>query len=82
MTRSKPGSSGVRSDHSASCATTTAHIVSLFVLARKVPFRITFKTDADELSGTGDETMSGTNELAKDPRGTIGFSLKYVQQTC
>ena len=54
----------------------------ILFLARQVPFRITFKTDADEASGTGDETMSGTNDLAKDPRGTIGFSLKYVQQTC
>ena len=52
------------------------------VTARQVPFRITFKTDADEATVGADQDKTATLELAKNPRGTIGFSLKYVQQTC
>ena len=49
--------------------------------ARQLPFRITFKTDADEAT-VGTQATGTTNELAVNPRGSIGFSLRYVQQTC
>jgi hypothetical protein len=52
-----------------------------FFKARQIPFRISFKTDADEATA-GDIASSNTNEAAADPRGTIGFSLRYVEQTC
>ena len=53
--------------------------------ARTVPFRMFFKTDANE-ANTGGTTVAAadatTNELAFMRSGTIGFSLKYVQSSC
>ena len=51
------------------------------IVARQVPFRITFKTDGDE-ANVGAATATNTNELGGIPSGAIGFSLKYVQNSC
>ena len=59
--------------------------LNLNVSARVIPFRMTFKTNADELSvatatvADGDEA---TGEEAVIPSGTVGFSLKYSQGAC
>jgi len=49
-------------------------------LARQLPFRMTFKTDADEITGTVTSTNTNENELNGAPLGTIGFSLNYLQK--
>ncbi len=51
----------------------------LYFTARQTPFRMAFKTDADEVNGA---LAAATSELSTPPLGTIGFSLKYVQQAC
>lgn len=64
----------------ASTLTTTTSICS-----RQVPFRMTFKTNTDEQSyskNMGLTAASITNESVAFPSGTIGFSLKYVQNSC
>jgi hypothetical protein len=38
-----------------------------------------FKTDADEANGA---LAVATSEFTTAPFGSIGFSLKYVQQAC
>ena len=37
MTGFEPGSSGIRSDHSANCATTTAQVCTLLDVCIKIP---------------------------------------------
>jgi hypothetical protein len=59
----------------------TEFSLQFYFKARQIPFRISFKTDADEAT-VGTIATSDTNEAAVDPRGTIGFSLRYVEQTC
>jgi len=56
-----------------------ATLCQFYFKARQIPFRISFKTDADEATVGA---TANTNEAAVDPRGTIGFSLRYVEQTC
>ena len=54
--------------------------------ARQVPFRVIFKTNADEatvtIAATSVVADAQTSELVGFPSGSIGFSLKYVQSTC
>ena len=55
-------------------------MINFLFLAGRKPFRITFKTDADEVTAT---SMPGTlDEQALIPAGIIGFSLDYWQQPC
>ncbi|TRY74955.1 hypothetical protein TCAL_08661, partial [Tigriopus californicus] len=52
----------------------------LTIVTQQRPFRMIFKTDADE-STIGDmEDLVDTNELAKFPGGIIGFHLNYALQ--
>ena len=45
-----------------------------------VPFKVTFHTDADEMTTDDDPQL---NELAKAPAGILGFRLEYQQyQSC
>ncbi len=51
---------------------------------RASPFRLTFKTDADEVSdatAAADEEAD-VEEQSEAPGGIIGFSLDYQQQPC
>ena len=52
--------------------------------ATMAPYRIVFKTDADEVAGTvTDNTNEAfTNEQGELPGGIIGFNLNFVQQDC
>jgi hypothetical protein len=51
------------------------------VCSKVVPFRIMFKTDANE--ATGNMANDGNvNEQAGTPGGIVGFSLNYVEQDC
>ena len=43
------------------------------------PFRLTFKTDANEMTVAAAAT---TNELSVVPGGIIGFQLTYMQISC
>ena len=43
------------------------------------PFRVTFKTDANEVAGAG---AAGTNEQFNAPGGIIGFQLSFSQISC
>ena len=51
-------------------------------LAQQIPFRVTFKTDADEMTETVLDTMADMNEQNEIPAGIIGFSLSYAQAAC
>ena len=50
--------------------------------AQATPFRITFVSDANELTTGMANTNYNTNEQIVHPGGIIGFSLNYVQQSC
>ena len=45
-----------------------------------MPFRITFKTDADEITDAGGNFK--VNELIGTQTGTLGFLLNYAQKAC
>ena len=49
--------------------------------ASQIPFRITFKTDADEITA-GAPADATTSEVMIVPRGSTGFALKYTQTAC
>eukprot|EP00096_Caligus_rogercresseyi_P004480 TRINITY_DN1875_c0_g1_i1.p1 TRINITY_DN1875_c0_g1~~TRINITY_DN1875_c0_g1_i1.p1 ORF type:complete len:412 (-),score=19.94 TRINITY_DN1875_c0_g1_i1:127-1362(-) len=50
------------------------------VCSFSIPFRVTFKTDSDEICT--DTAGGNTCEAAKVPGGTIGFFLKFAQIAC
>jgi hypothetical protein len=54
-----------------------------YFLAFTRPFKIIFKTDANEVTitagATGDASM---NEQADSPGGIVGFQLSFVQISC
>ncbi len=53
------------------------------ILARQIPFKITFKTDEDEITNSGTPTSDfKVNELSGTPTGTFGFLLNYEQKAC
>ena len=53
----------------------------IWISGQAIPFRIEFKTDADEQTGApADDAM--VNEQAMTPGGIIGFSINYMQQAC
>jgi len=65
---------------------TTDSIASATVCSRKTPFRVSFYTNANEVDGAAaDEAATDkakVNELSKDPRGNLGFSLDFFQSAC
>ena len=50
------------------------------------PFKVVFKTDANELAGpttaTAPAANANVNEAGAFPGGIIGFSLNYFQVGC
>jgi hypothetical protein len=52
------------------------------ILAGKRPFRITFKTDQNEVIPTGGAATTINDEATGFPQGIIGFSLDYRQVRC
>ncbi|XP_059078272.1 uncharacterized protein LOC131876798 isoform X2 [Tigriopus californicus] len=52
------------------------------ICTQQRPFRMIFKTDADESTIGGTMNDVHTNELAKFPGGIIGFHLHYALQDC
>ena len=52
----------------------------MHISAGRRPFRIIFKTDADEV--TYKNAMSNLDEQAAAPGGIIGFQLMYWQEPC
>jgi hypothetical protein len=53
---------------------------SCFVAAFTRPFKITFKTDANEIVTAGG--MANNNELSLFPGGIVGFQLNFNQISC
>ena len=48
-----------------------------------MPFRIEFKTDADEVTGVAaNMAKADFNEQAMTPGGILGFSINYAQVSC
>ncbi len=50
------------------------------VCSQTRPFKIEFKTDANEATATN--TDASTSETNIFPGGIVGFSLNYVQRAC
>ena len=50
-----------------------------FLLAVERPFRITFKTDANEVTAG---STPNSNEQSETPGGIVGFLLNYSQVSC
>ena len=46
------------------------------------PFKIEFKSDADEVAITANADMPQKSELSQIPGGIVGFHLNYVLQDC
>jgi hypothetical protein len=52
-------------------------------LAFTRPFKIIFKTDANELTGiAGIAISAANNEQSASPGGIIGFQLNFLQISC
>ena len=56
--------------------------VTLDVSAQVRPFRISFKTDADEIATNDGINQNKNNEQNGAPGGITGFRLSYVQNDC
>ena len=56
--------------------------INSLVLAVSRPFRIQFKTDANELPTTAAGTDATDAEQMVAPGGIVGFNLNFVQQSC
>ena len=56
----------------------------LLPAAHQTPFRVTFKTDQDEVVTTtaADANKADVSELAFTPGGIVGFWLNYRQVSC
>ncbi len=52
-----------------------------FFSARTTPFRIVFKTDADE-ANVGPTAADGNESAGVGTSGNVGFSLRYTQAVC
>lgn len=52
------------------------------IAAQQRPFRVIFKTDANEATTGNANTNEDTTELAEPPGGIIGFHLNYALQDC
>ena len=57
-------------------------ILNYFFSAQTRPFRMTFKTDADEVNTNAGATQADVNEQSVAPAGIIGFSLNFNQIAC
>ena len=55
---------------------------SLFDTARTKPFKITFKTDENEVQATSADAMATKNEEQEVPGGIVGFQLDWMLQDC
>lgn len=56
-----------------------------FFIALQRPFRMTFKSDSDEVtlkSDTNKENSATSNELNRVPGGIVGFNLRWTLQQC
>ena len=51
-------------------------------LAATRPFKMAFRTTAGETIIATTSSKGKTNELSLTPYGTLGFSVKFTQQTC
>lgn len=60
------------------------HDLRVSSIASMAPYRIVFKTDADEVAGAVIDAMDEafTNEQGELPGGIVGFNLNFVQQDC
>ncbi|XP_059097607.1 uncharacterized protein LOC131891928 [Tigriopus californicus] len=59
--------------------------MSLSVCTQQRPFRMTFKTDADEVTLTSTSAApnsAASNELSRIPGGIVGFNLRWTLQAC
>ena len=57
------------------------HYLPPINLARTAPYRITFKTDADEITAAI-ALNANANESDLGPSGFVGFSLMFLQTAC
>ncbi|TRY74462.1 hypothetical protein TCAL_09847 [Tigriopus californicus] len=64
-------------------------LASISVCSQQRPFRMTFKTDADEITlsklpppASGNANFANLNELSRVPGGIVGFNLRWTLQSC
>jgi len=55
---------------------------SVSICTARRPFRITFRTDADEITSIAAGSADPLDEQAVFPGGIVGFSLAYTQTAC
>jgi len=63
-------------------ATTSAATANASVCSATRPFKMAFRTNAGETIIATTASKGSTNELSLTPYGTLGFSVKFTQQTC
>ena len=57
-------------------------ITGASVCTQSRPFRMSFKTDIDEVNTDATANMANVNEQSVAPAGIIGFSLNWNQIVC
>eukprot|EP00094_Tigriopus_californicus_P010203 TCALIF_09842-PA protein Name:"Protein of unknown function" AED:0.06 eAED:0.06 QI:153/0.8/1/1/0.2/0.33/6/86/131 len=58
---------------------------SISICTQQRPFRMTFKTDPDEvtqMTQTAAQNAAKSNELNRVPGGIVGFNLRWTLQSC
>ena len=57
-------------------------VIFYIILAQVRPFRMTFISDADEVTSAKASKSATKTEVMGIPSGTVGYHLNWLQQSC